>query len=115
MYVHTFEFYSAIKRNKLVTYGKPQIDLKQNYAQWMKPDAKDYMHSYEVLKQAEFIYDDREQNSCCFWQQGRGEGNGKIVGKWHVGTFWHDGNVLCFDQGWVAVVYTFVKIDQTLN
>lgn len=42
----------------------------------MKPDAKDYMHSYEVLKQAKFIYSDKEQDSCCFWQQRNGEGNG---------------------------------------
>lgn len=44
----------------------------------MKPDTKDYIHSYKVLKQAKFIYGDREQNSGCFWQWESMEGNGEI-------------------------------------
>lgn len=48
----------------------------------MKPDTKDYIHSYEVLKLAKFICGAREQNSDCFWQWGSGEGDGEI--DWEV-------------------------------
>lgn len=44
----------------------------------MKPDTKDFTHSHEVLKQAKFIYGDREENNGCSWQWENGEENGEI-------------------------------------
>ena len=76
------DYYSGIRRNKLVTHGKTRMDYKQNYAQWKKPDIKDYIHSYEILKLAKFICGDGEHNSDSFWQQGGGEGHGET--DWEV-------------------------------
>lgn len=92
LYIHTVEYYSAIRKwntDKNYNMNKPQ----KHYTKWKRSDPKDCTvgcHFYEMSKKGKFTETGAHQ-----WLAGVEAGQSA---NGHKGFFWGDGNVLKLDH-----------------
>lgn len=69
-YIHTVEYYSAIKRNKILVHATILINPKKHYAKWKKPNVSCVIPFLWTTQKRQIYRDKTQVSGCLGWGWG---------------------------------------------